>query len=294
LSRAAAVAVALAAAAASACIPEHGSLMRPGENCLECHGGGGLPGEALTVENRESARRWTIAGTVFPTTNAAPSEGVRGAKIHVRDAGGKTFTLETNGAGNFFTAEPVQFPLRVSLEHGGVVHEMEPEVPYGGCNACHRLPPRQDAPGRISVTGGGDDFDEGPLMLPGENCLECHGGSLLPGEPATIAQPRTAPRWTVAGTVFESENGGSGVAGAKVHLTDALGATLTLETNLAGNFYTAEPLQFPLRAAVEYGGLLHDMEPDVPYGGCNGCHRLPPRQDAPGRVTIPTADGEDE
>jgi len=84
----------------------------------------------------------------------------------------------------------------------------------------------------------------------------------------------------------------AGVAGARVHLRDAVGTSLTLESNAAGNFYTDAPLVFPLRASVEFAGLVHEMEPDVTYGGCNACHRLPPRQDAPGRVTIPTADGE--
>lgn len=146
-------ALALAAAFGAACVPENGPLMTPGENCLECHGGAGLAGEALTVPDREDARRWTIAGTVYPTLEAAPEEGVAGAKIHVRDASGKIFSLETNEAGNFFTAEPVLFPLRVAVEHAGVTHEMPVDVPYGGCNGCHRQPPRQAAPGRISTTG---------------------------------------------------------------------------------------------------------------------------------------------
>ena len=284
-------AAALAAALAAACIPDEGPLMRPGENCLECHGGAMLPDEPPTVADREGAKRWTIAGTVFPSVSAAPGDGVRGAKVHVRDASGRTFTLETNQAGNFYTAESVAFPLRVAVEHRGVTHEMPLDVPYGGCNGCHRIPPRRDAPGRISVTGG-EGLETGPLMQPGENCLECHGGAMLAGEPPTIPVPREAPTWTVAGTVFATKDGGAGVAGARIHLTDALGATLTLEANAAGNFYTDAPLRFPLRARVEYGGLVHEMEPDVPYGGCNGCHRIPPRQKAPGRVTIPGAAGD--
>jgi hypothetical protein len=143
-----------AALAAAACgVPDHGPLMRPGENCLECHGGSALAGEPLTVPDREDARRWTIAGTVYPTLEAAPDEGVEGARVHVRDAGGRAFTLETNSAGNFYTAEPVRFPLRVAIEHAGQLFEMPIDVPYGGCNACHRLPPRQSAPGRLSSTG---------------------------------------------------------------------------------------------------------------------------------------------
>lgn len=286
-------AAALAAALAAACIPEEGPLMSPGENCLECHGGGLLEGEAPTVADPEGARRWTIAGTVFPSIGAAPGDGVRGAKVHVRDANGRTFTLETNRAGNFYSAERVRFPLRVGVEYQGVLHEMEPDVPYGGCNGCHRQPPRRDAPGRISVGGDAEDEEiEGPLMRPGQNCLECHGGTPLPGEPPTVLAPREAPRWTIAGTVFPSPGASAveGVAGALIHVVDANGQTLTLETNQAGNFYTAVALQFPLRVRLEYAGLSFEMEPDVPYGGCNGCHRLPPRQDAPGRISVTGAD----
>jgi len=169
---------------------------------------------------------------------------------------------------------------------------MEPDVPYGGCNACHRLPPRQDAPGRISV-GNDAGGDEGPLMMPGENCLECHGGTTLAGEPPTVPAPRVAPPWTVAGTVFSIVDApaSGGLEGASVHLTDADGQALTLVTNAAGNFHTDAPLRFPLQAAIEHLGVIDQMA-DVPYGGCNSCHRLPPRQEAPGRIA-PGAGGDD-
>lgn len=275
------------AALAVSCIPEQGPLMRPGENCLECHGRALLPDEPPTVSDPQDARAWTIAGTVFPSETAAPGDGVEGAKVHVTDAGGRAFTLRTNRAGNFYSAEPVRFPLGVRVEHGGVVQEMEDVVPYGGCNGCHRLPPRQEAPGRISVgPDAGDGGAVGPLMLPGENCLECHGGTLLAGEPPTVPDPRVAPPWTVAGTVFSAPDApaSGGLEGALVQLTDADGIELTLVTNRAGNFYTTAPLRFPLQASVEHLGVSAGMERDVPYGGCNSCHRLPPRQLAPGRV----------
>ncbi|HET6923558.1 MAG TPA: hypothetical protein VFI16_10470 [Anaeromyxobacteraceae bacterium] len=283
----------VAAVLAGACIPERGPLMMPGEDCLECHGGGGrLPGQPLTVGDPEDARRWTVAGTVYPSTGAAASEGVEGAKVHIVDATGFSFTLETNRAGNFYTAERVRFPLRVSVQHGGNIEEMGEEVPYGGCNGCHRQPPRLLAPGRISVLYEGRP--EGPLMMPGENCLECHGRTILPGEPPTIAEPRDAPPWTVAGTVYPSPGAGArdGVLGALVHIADAIGQTLTLETNLAGNFYTTAPVVFPLQVSVEYAGIIQDMEPGVPYGGCNSCHRQPPRQNAPGRISTSGGGGD--
>jgi len=100
----------------TACIPEEGPMMEPGSNCLECHGGGG---------GEESGPRWTVAGTWSG----------KGNKIAIRDAGGKAFTLTSNQAGNFWTAEPLAFPLQVSVDGqampGGVTGGQ------ASCNTCH-------------------------------------------------------------------------------------------------------------------------------------------------------------
>jgi hypothetical protein len=145
-------AIVAAAALSASCVPGQGPLMSPGENCLECHGGGTLPGGPPTVADAEDeGPRWTIAGTVYRSFTAPAGDGIQGAKVHVRDAAGRVFTLRTNRAGNFYTAERVQFPVRVILEYGGDLREMELDAAYGGCNACHRLPPLQDAAGRISM-----------------------------------------------------------------------------------------------------------------------------------------------
>jgi hypothetical protein len=286
--------IASVAALLAACVPAEGPLMRPGEDCLECHGGGTAPGEPPTVADREGARRWTVAGTVYATPDAPAGRGVRGAKVHLRDANGWAFTLETNLAGNFYTAEPVRFPLAVAVEHEGRFLRMPDPVEWGGCSGCHRLPPRQGAPGRVSAVAS--DGGTGPLMRPGQDCLECHGDGPVPGEPPTVAdRVAAAHRWTVAGTVYPTPDApeGPGVAGATVHVVDATGRALTLETNLAGNFYSAEPLAFPLEVTVQHAGRSASMEDPVPYGGCNGCHRLPPRQEAPGRVSA-AGDGEED
>lgn len=112
--------------------------MSPGENCLECHDGGG-------------ARAWTAAGTVFHSRGAGTGEGARGARVHLRDAGGRTITLETNQAGNFYTAESLRFPLRVRIEQDAQERAMGADVQSGGCNECHNKPPVSGAPGRLSV-----------------------------------------------------------------------------------------------------------------------------------------------
>jgi len=126
-----------AAVLLAACIPEEGPLMAAGQDCVECHGMGG------------DARTWTAAGT-----------WARGARVTLTDANGKSFTLRGNDVGNFYTAEPLAFPLRVSVDGT----PMQDPVKYGGCNLCHQ--------------GPGPGIEPGPLMAPGRDCLPCHDGRI--------------------------------------------------------------------------------------------------------------------
>jgi hypothetical protein len=97
--------------------------------------------------------------------------------------------------------------------------------------------------------------EEGPMMEPGSDCMECHDG----GE---------ARRWTAAGTW--------GGQGNQVVLRDAGGQVLTLRTNRAGNFWTAESLRFPITVAVN--GQVMPGPPQganlaaARDGSCNRCH----------------------
>jgi hypothetical protein len=123
--------------------------------------------------------------------------------------------------------------------------------------------------------------DRGPEMRPGENCQGCHGSG------TGLEQGRT---WSVAGTVFDSFSAGpeEGVGGAEVRLTDRNGRELSLTSNHAGNFYSAEALAFPLqRACVERNGEVFCMRREVPDGACNNCHNAPPTWGAPGRIRSP-------
>ncbi len=108
---------------------------------------------------------------------------------------------------------------------------MPKPVTYGGCNACH-------ANGTI-ITG--------PNMAPGADCLKCHDGGM-------------APAFTLAGTWPPQ--------GGTVSVADATGKTVTLTTNQVGNFYTSDPLSFPLTVSVNG----QTMPEPVTYGGCNACH----------------------
>jgi hypothetical protein len=107
-------ALALAALlAAAGCIPEEGPMMEPGSDCMECHDGGEAP-------------RWTVAGTWER----------QGQQVLVRDANGKAFTLHTNRAGNFWSAEPVAFPLTVTVD-GAAMPGQVLASSSGSCNSCH-------------------------------------------------------------------------------------------------------------------------------------------------------------
>jgi hypothetical protein len=104
--------------AAGGCIMEEGPMMEPGSDCMECHDGGEAP-------------RWTVAGTWER----------QGQRVGIVDANGKSFTLHTNKAGNFWSSEPVAFPLTVSVDgvsmatnpKGGLVQSSS----RGSCNRCH-------------------------------------------------------------------------------------------------------------------------------------------------------------
>ena len=110
-----ALALAALALLAAGCIPEEGPMMEPGADCMECHDGG-------------EARRWTLAGTM----DAARSE------LLIVDAAGKSFTRHTNQVGNFWTSEPVTFPITVSMS-GQLKAAHVPASSRGSCNlaGCH-------------------------------------------------------------------------------------------------------------------------------------------------------------
>jgi hypothetical protein len=96
-----------------------------GRNCMQCHSAAG-PGP-----------RWYAAGTVFADGNGTPRVG---ATITIRDATGKTVDIVTATNGNFWTPEPLQYPLVTFASSCPDIRSMGPEVPVasaGACNSCH-------------------------------------------------------------------------------------------------------------------------------------------------------------
>ena len=126
--------LAVAALLAAACIPEYGPMMEPGSACLDCHGGGG---------GEEDAVAWTVAGTWSG----------QGLHVYIQDAAGKSFTIRTNQAGNFYTREPLQFPIAVSIEGAF----MPPVQGIGGSGGVGQLQPADANCNRCHGEGGGGD-----------------------------------------------------------------------------------------------------------------------------------------
>jgi hypothetical protein len=101
---------------------------RAGENCLDCHDGGG-----------SGAPKWTVAGTIY--TSLTGGTALPGATIHLTDAGGTDIILVSAQNGNFWTQETVVFPIRVRASScpddrpmGGQVLETGASCNQGGCH----------------------------------------------------------------------------------------------------------------------------------------------------------------
>ncbi len=131
---------------------------------------------------------------------------------------------------------------------------------------------------------------QGPLHRPGQPCLLCHDGDL--GDPQ---------RFTIAGTVFQTNGARDAAQNVTVNVVDATGASVALSTNAAGNFY-ATPGQydptFPLRVSLSYGGGTVQMETLVggngtveANGACASCHFDPAGPSSPGHVALRLDDG---
>jgi hypothetical protein len=92
--------------------------MRPGEDCLACHGGG------------EGA--FSAAGTVFGAAgNAAP-----GLTVTLVDSLATQASATTNSAGNFFFEQSLTPPLQVAITDGTTTVSMQ-DAP-AACNSCHQ------------------------------------------------------------------------------------------------------------------------------------------------------------
>jgi hypothetical protein len=137
-----------------------------------------------------------------------------------------------------------------------------------GAEPDNSLPPDADVPDGTLVDGGPFDCRPAATQLPdgyhqpGTDCMICHAN--MSGNLA----------FTVSGTLYDGVDSNTPVSGATVTLVDDGEQVLDVVTAENGNFYTAEPVTFPLRVwvsrcpdVVEKTVLVQDGG-----GGCNSCH----------------------
>lgn len=119
----------------------------------------------------------------------------------------------------------------------------------------------------------------GPSMLPGRICNDCHREN---GEARSI--------FTAAGTVYaarEGDCGDPGLEGVLVEILDLDGAVqATMTTNAAGNFFTTEAIELPMRVRLSKDDKTAVMTSAMESASCGTCHKSEPESGAPGRVYL--------
>lgn len=77
--------------------------------------------------------------------------------------------------------------------------------------------------------------------------------------------------FTLSGTLY---NGNTGVSGATIIITDASNQKLSINSQMDGNFYTAQALAFPVSVVATMCPNTVPMVAQATQGGCNrnGCH----------------------
>lgn len=94
----------------------------------------------------------------------------------------------------------------------------------------------------------------------GMACLGCHiAGS-------------SAPEFTLAGTLYADPDGTAPLDGLNVSLVDAAGSRVDVISALNGNFYSTDPINFPVTAFVSACPDVVPMPILLTLGDCNSCH----------------------
>jgi hypothetical protein len=114
--------------------------MHPGRACNACH----------QLNDGPNLR---VAGTVYPTQHepddcngSAPPPQLT---VIVTDSRNRTFRMNVNQAGNFYTSDRPRPPLKAQITDGTKTRQMQGSVTSGDCNSCHTTAGLNGAPGRI-------------------------------------------------------------------------------------------------------------------------------------------------
>lgn len=100
--------------------------------------------------------------------------------------------------------------------------------------------------------------------FPGEDCIACH------------RQAGGAPPFTMGGTAYTDVEGSQPLPGATIVVDDAQGNRFTMVSESNGNFYSTDPISFPVLTYVSVCPDVVPMVTDVPQASasCNSasCH----------------------
>jgi hypothetical protein len=118
----------------------------------------------------------------------------------------------------------------------------------------------------VANVGGGEHN-------PGQACVACHAAD-------------GGPDFTLAGTLYADPGGVTPLAGATIVVIDAGGASIEMVTQSNGNFWTSEPLTFPVHVSATRCPDTTPMVSAVSSADCNagGCHAT---GSSTGRIHLP-------
>ncbi len=100
--------------------------------------------------------------------------------------------------------------------------------------------------------------------FPGEDCITCH------------QQAGGAPPFTVGGTLYSDEVGSAPAPGVTIVIDDFFGNRFSMVTEENGNFYSIDPITFPIKTYLAVCPTIIPMLSNVPQASasCNSaaCH----------------------
>ena len=113
--------------------------MLPGRVCQQCHTRGG----------QGYRFKWTASGTIFDKiTSPCNGGGVEGVTIEIFTPDMRLqSTMVSNGVGNFWTTDPITFPIVTRIMKGDIIRQMVMPAAMGSCASCHQTSPKNGAPG---------------------------------------------------------------------------------------------------------------------------------------------------
>lgn len=130
-----------------------GPLHRPGQPCLVCH-----------ADEGPSDSAFALAGTLYQTPDG--KKPLHDARVTFTDSAGKTYSVVSNCAGNFWvgaTNYHPAWPIWIKVELGSRSAEMStPAFREGSCAGCHAAEATPSAVGPVYLADEGAGFSQEP------------------------------------------------------------------------------------------------------------------------------------